>query len=62
MKDANERVAQTASVSQEIANDIANVNSTVTTLVTGADQVLSGASELSTLAVQLKDRVAMFRA
>jgi methyl-accepting chemotaxis protein len=61
MKDANERVAQTATVSQEIAKDIANVNSTVTTLVSGADQVLAGASELSTLAEQLKDRVAHFR-
>ena len=62
MKDANERVAQTATVSQEIAKDIANVNSTVTTLVSGSDQVLAGASELSSLAEQLKERVAQFRA
>jgi len=61
MKDANERVAQTATVSQEIAKDIANVNGTATTLVSGADQVLAGASELSTLAEQLKERVAHFR-
>ena len=61
MKDANERVAQTATVSQEIAKDIAHVNGTATTLVSGADQVLAGASELSTLAEQLKDRVAHFR-
>jgi methyl-accepting chemotaxis protein len=61
VKDANERVSQTASVSQNIAKDIANVNSTVTNLVSGADQVRAGASELTGLAGQLKERVAQFK-
>jgi methyl-accepting chemotaxis protein len=61
VKDANERVSQTASVSQSIAKDIANVNSTVTTLVSGAEQVRAGASELTGLANQLKERVAQFK-
>jgi len=61
VKDANERVSQTASVSQNIAKDIANVNSTVTTLVSGAEQVRGGASELTGLANQLKERVAQFK-
>jgi len=61
VKDANERVSQTASVSQGIAKDIATVNSTVTNLVSGADQVRAGASELTGLAGQLKERVAQFK-
>ena len=61
MKDANERVSQTASVSQNIAKDIANVNGTVATLASGSEQVRAGAAELTGLAEQLKERVAMFR-
>jgi methyl-accepting chemotaxis protein len=61
VKDANERVSQTASVSQGIAKDIANVNSTAATLVSGAESVRGGASELTGLAGQLKDRVAQFK-
>ena len=61
VKDANERVSQTAAVSQDIAKDIANVNSTVTNLVSGADQVHAGASELTGLAQQLKERVSQFK-
>jgi methyl-accepting chemotaxis protein len=61
VKDANERVSQTASVSQSIAKDIANVNTTVATLVSGSEQVRAGGSELTGLAQQLKERVAMFR-
>jgi methyl-accepting chemotaxis protein len=61
VKDANERVSQTASVSQNIAKDIANVNSTVTNLVSGAEQVRAGASELTGLAGQLKERMSQFK-
>jgi methyl-accepting chemotaxis protein len=61
VKDANERVSQTASVSQTIAKDIANVNSTVTTLVSGSDRVQAGAADLKHLAEQLKERVAQFK-
>jgi methyl-accepting chemotaxis protein len=61
VKDANERVSQTAIVSQNIAKDIANVNTTVATLVSGSEQVRAGGSELTGLANQLKERVAQFR-
>jgi methyl-accepting chemotaxis protein len=61
VKDANERVSQTASVSQDIAKDIANMSGTVGTLVSGADQVHSSSLELTGLAQQLKDRVSQFR-
>ena len=61
VKDANERVSQTANVSQTIAKDIANVNSTVTSLVSGSEQVQAGSAELTSLAQLLKDRVAQFK-
>jgi methyl-accepting chemotaxis protein len=61
VKDANERVSQTASVSQSIAKDIANVNATVTELVTGGDQVQTSSAELSSLAEQLRERVSLFK-
>jgi len=61
VRDANEQVSQTATVSQTIAKDIATVNITVTNLVSGADQVRAAASELTSLAVQLKERVAQFK-
>jgi methyl-accepting chemotaxis protein len=61
VKEANERVSQTASVSQSIAKDIANVNNTVATLVSGSEQVRTGASDLTSLAEQLKERVAQFK-
>jgi methyl-accepting chemotaxis protein len=61
VKDANERVSQTASVSQSIAKDISTVNTTVTDLVTGGDQVRTSSAELSGLAEQLKERVSRFR-
>jgi methyl-accepting chemotaxis protein len=61
VKDANERVSQTASVAQGIAKDIANVNATVTEIVTGGDQVQTSSAELSSLAEQLKERVSLFK-
>ncbi len=54
VKDANERVSQTASVSQGIAKDIANVNTTVAALVSGSEQVRAGGSELTGLAKELE--------
>jgi methyl-accepting chemotaxis protein len=57
---ANERVSQTAGVSQGIAKDVASVNSTVSTLVTGAEQVQAASAELTSLAQLLKDRVSQF--
>ena len=57
---ANDRVSQTAAVSQAIAKDVASVNSTVSTLVTGAEQVQAASADLTGLAQLLKDRVAQF--
>jgi methyl-accepting chemotaxis protein len=61
VKDANDRVSQTAAVSQTIAKDIAAVNVTVADLVTGGEQVHSSSSGLSDVASQLMQRVAQFK-
>ena len=61
VRDSNERVSQTAGVSQSIAEDIAQVNSALSDVHRGGEQVQISAGELSRLAEQLKDQVARFR-
>jgi len=61
VRDSNERVAQTAAVSQSIAADIARVNETITGISSGGEHVQSSAAELSNLAEQLKSLVGRFR-
>ena len=61
VQEANERVAQTAEVSKMIAQDIANVNTTVSDLRHGGEQVQVSAAALSQLAEQLSAQVAQFR-
>jgi methyl-accepting chemotaxis protein len=61
VKKANERVSQTAKVSQTIARDIACVNTAVADIRQGGEQVQVSAAELSKLAEQLNAHVAQFR-
>jgi methyl-accepting chemotaxis protein len=60
--DSNQRISQTAQVSREIARDIAMVNTSLTEVRDGGEQVQISAHELSKLAEQLKAQVARFRA
>ena len=61
VRDANERVSQTAAVSKTIAVDIAGMNSTVNEIREGGNQVQASSAELSRLAEQLKTVVQKFR-
>jgi methyl-accepting chemotaxis protein len=61
VRDANDRVSQTAEVSKSIAKDIAGVNSAVTSIRKGGEQVQSSAIDLSKLAEKLGLQVAQFR-
>jgi methyl-accepting chemotaxis protein len=61
VRDANERVSQTAQVSMSIAKDIAGVNLAVTDIQQGGEHVQASAAELSKLAEQLGAQVAQFR-
>ena len=61
VREANERVSQTAAVSKSIARDIAGVNTAVADIRQGGEQVQSSAAELSKLAEQLGAQVAQFR-
>ena len=61
VKDANERVAQTASVSKSMAQDIAGVNAAAGEIRDGGEQVQASAMELSRLAEQLKALVGQFK-
>jgi methyl-accepting chemotaxis protein len=60
VKEANERVAQTASVSQSIAHDISGVNTAVGEIRQGGEQVQASAAELSRLSEQLRALVSRF--
>jgi methyl-accepting chemotaxis protein len=60
VRDSNERVSQTATVSHSIAQDIAQVNMTIGEIGRGGEQVQTSASELSMLAEQLKELVGRF--
>jgi len=61
VREANERVAQTAQVSKGIAQDIAGVNAAVTEIRQGGEQVEFSAAMLSQLADQLGGLVAQFK-
>jgi methyl-accepting chemotaxis protein len=61
VRDANERVTQTAEVSKSIARDIAGVNLAVAGIRRGGEHVQASAAELSKLAEQLGAQVAQFR-
>jgi methyl-accepting chemotaxis protein len=59
--EANERVAQTATVSKSIAQDITGVNEAVGEIRRGGGQVEASAGELEKLAEQLKGLVGRFK-
>ena len=61
VKDSNERVAQTASVSRTMAQDIASVSTSAGEIRDGGEQVQASAMELSRLAEQLKELVGQFK-
>jgi methyl-accepting chemotaxis protein len=61
VREANERVSETAEVSKGIARDIAGVNSAVVDIRHGGEQVQLSAAELSKLAEELGAQVAQFR-
>jgi methyl-accepting chemotaxis protein len=61
VKDSNERIAQTATVSQSIATDIALVNDTITQISSDGGHVQTSALELSKLSEQLRSLVGRFR-
>jgi creatinine amidohydrolase/Fe(II)-dependent formamide hydrolase-like protein len=61
VKDSNDRVAQTATVSQSIAEDIAHVNMALGEISRGGEQVQSSSAELADLASQLREMVGRFR-
>jgi methyl-accepting chemotaxis protein len=60
VRDTNERVSQTAQVSQSIAKDIAGVNLAVMEIQQGGEHVEASAAELSHLAERLNSAVAQF--
>jgi methyl-accepting chemotaxis protein len=60
VQEANERVAQTASVSKTMAQDIAGVDAAAGDIRSGGEQVQSSAAELSRLAEQLTSLVGQF--
>lgn len=61
VNDANERVAQTSSVSQSVAKDVAAVNRAAGDISSGSSQVFDHASDLSKLAANLKSLVEQFK-
>ena len=61
MQGANEQVAQTAVISQEIAQEIAGINSVVLELRDGREQVQANSTELSLLASNLNALVGHFK-
>jgi methyl-accepting chemotaxis protein len=61
VREANDRVSQTAEVSRSIAHDIAGVNSSVIEIRQGGEHVQASAVDLSKLAEQLGAQVAQFK-
>ena len=59
--DSNEQVLQTSLVSADIASDIATISETVASIEIESDQVQQSATEMLTLAGQLKAMVADFK-
>ncbi len=62
VKDSNERVAQTATVSKSIARDSAGISADVGDIRRGGERVKTSAVELSKLAEHLKATVEQFKA
>ena len=58
---SNERVSQTASLSNSIAQDIGGLDAATGAIRSGGEQVQTSAAELSKLAEQLKVLIAQFR-
>lgn len=61
VRESNERVAQTALVSKNMAQDLARVAAAAGEIRAGGDQIQSSAAELSKLAEQLKELVGRFK-
>ena len=61
VRDANERVAQTASVSASIARDMAGINSSMGIIGEGGERVRTSTDELGSLAEQLESTVGKFK-
>jgi methyl-accepting chemotaxis protein len=61
VREANERVAQTALVSRSMAQEIAGVDAAAGEIRASGEQVQSSAEELSRLAELLKGLVGQFR-
>jgi methyl-accepting chemotaxis protein len=61
VKDSNERVAQTATVSRSIARDMTTVTSAVTDIRQGGEQVAASAAEVAQVAAQLKTAAEQFK-
>jgi methyl-accepting chemotaxis protein len=61
VRDSNERVSQTATVSHSIAQDIAQVNMTIGEIGRGGEQVQTSASELLNLAEKLQHQIGRFK-
>jgi methyl-accepting chemotaxis protein len=61
VKNANEQVAQTASVSQQIAREIQEINQVVDGIQHGGAEVQSNSKELSELALQINSQIGHFR-
>jgi methyl-accepting chemotaxis protein len=61
VRQANAKLAESASVAQGIANDIGVVKSTIGELVGGSEIVQASAGQLTILANQLRERVAHFK-
>jgi len=59
--DANEQVAQTASVSEEIAREIAGINAAISEIRRGEEQVKNNSAQLAELAEELKMLVGHFK-
>jgi methyl-accepting chemotaxis protein len=60
VESANGRVAETSQASREIANDIADVDRAAKEMADGSEQIRSSATQLSSLAEDLKVTVARF--
>ena len=61
VQEANEQVSQTASVSLEMAREIAGINIVVADIRNGGEQVQANSTELSLLAGQLNSLVGQFK-
>lgn len=61
VQEANEQVSQTASVSQEMAREIAGINMVVAEIRNGGEQVQTNSNELSQLAEHLNTLVGQFK-